>query len=201
MTYDEKLLKELKKHWPKAARKGGYFVLAMNNWPANKDMFPLLRVHRTKAMDKAQLQRIGPDGNSAYAKVIQGRITAEGGLRFWIDADSKVQSPQLLRRAIKRLGESEELSALQEELEEIDDDLGEVRGWARVASAIQQSSTLPTEDQLWQVDAAWEAAPGHIERLNAIITERMPAFNAMLDEEGVRPDPGEAVAVPRREGG
>jgi hypothetical protein len=96
---------------------------------------------------------------------------------------------------------SETLSAIQEELEEIDDDLGEVRGWARVANSIQQSSTLPTEDQLWQVDAAWEAAPGLIERLNAIITERMPAFNAMLDEEGVRPDPGEAVTVPRRGGG
>jgi photosystem II stability/assembly factor-like uncharacterized protein len=96
---------------------------------------------------------------------------------------------------------SETLSAIQEELEEIDDDLGEVRGWARVANSIQQSSTLPTEDQLWQVDAAWEAAPGLIERLNAIITERMPTFNAMLDEEGVRPDPGEAVTVPRRGGG
>ncbi|MCH7992646.1 MAG: hypothetical protein IIC35_09545, partial [Gemmatimonadetes bacterium] len=93
-----------------------------------------------------------------------------------------------------------ELSAIQEELSEISSALGEARGDAGVAGAIQQSSTVPTEDQLWQVDAAWEAAPELIERLNALITDRVPEFNASLDAEGIRPDPGAALEVPRRRG-
>jgi len=93
-----------------------------------------------------------------------------------------------------------ELEAIQEELEAIQEGLQEANGWSRVAGDIQQSSTLPTEDQLWQVDAAWDAVPPLVERLNALITTRVPAFNAALDAEGVRPDPGEALEVPRRSG-
>ena len=96
---------------------------------------------------------------------------------------------------------TDELSAIQEELSEISSELAEVRRNAGVAGAIQQSSTLPTEDQLWQVDAAWDAVPGLIERLNALITDRVPEFNASLDAEGIRPDPGAALEVPRRRGG
>ncbi|MBT8488189.1 MAG: hypothetical protein KJO65_05085, partial [Gemmatimonadetes bacterium] len=93
-----------------------------------------------------------------------------------------------------------ELEAIQEELEAIDDLLGDVRGWTRVAGDMQQSSLSPTEDMLWQVDRAWEEAPGVIERINELITQRVPAFHDALDEEGVRPDPGEALEVPRRGG-
>jgi len=96
---------------------------------------------------------------------------------------------------------TEELAAIQETLSEITSELGQASGNARVGGAIQQSSTLPTEDQLWQVDAAWDAVPGLISRLNELITDRIPAFNSALNAEGVRPDPGEAVAVPRRGGG
>ena len=46
---------------------------------------------------------------------------------------------------------------MQAELGEISTELGEARRNAGVAGAIQVSSTLPTEDQLWQVDAAWAA--------------------------------------------
>ena len=93
-----------------------------------------------------------------------------------------------------------ELEAIRDELEAIRDGLQEARRWAGVAGAIQGSSTLPTEDQLWQVDAAWDAVPPLAERLNALITDTVPAFNAALDAEGVRPDPGEPVTVPRRSG-
>ena len=96
---------------------------------------------------------------------------------------------------------SDELSAIEDELESIGEELGEARSNAGVAGAIQQSSTLPTEDQLWQVDAAWGAVPGLIERLNTLILTRVPAFNASLDAEGIRADPGEALTVPRRGGG
>jgi hypothetical protein len=94
-----------------------------------------------------------------------------------------------------------ELESIREELEALAEGLDEVQGWTRVAGDIQQSSTLPTEDQLWQVDQAWANAPPLIERLNRLITERVPAFHDALDAEGVRPDPGEAIAVPRRGGG
>ena len=95
---------------------------------------------------------------------------------------------------------TEELEAIKEELSEIQSELGTARGNAGVANAIQGSSTLPTADQLWQVDQAWDAMPGVIDRLNALIVTRVPAFNETLDDEGVRPDPGEAIAVPRRSG-
>lgn len=96
---------------------------------------------------------------------------------------------------------TDELSAMQAELGEISTELAEARRNAGVAGAIQVSSTLPTEDQLWQVDAAWAAIPDLIERLNALITDRVPEFNASLDAEGIRPDPGAALLVPRRRGG
>ena len=94
----------------------------------------------------------------------------------------------------------EELESIQAELEEIADGLGEARRWTGVAGAIQGSSTLPTEDQLWQIDSAWEAVPPLMERLNALITERVPSFNNSLDAMGVRPSPGERLTVPRRGG-
>ena len=94
----------------------------------------------------------------------------------------------------------EMLGEIQTALEAIREALGEARRWAGIAGAIQQSSTLPTEDQLWQVDAAWEATPPLIERLNILITDRAPALNSALNDAGVRPDVGEALVVPRRGG-
>ena len=93
-----------------------------------------------------------------------------------------------------------ELEEVTDELSSIQSDLGTARGNAGVANAIQVSSTVPTEDQLWQIDQAWEAMPEVVSRLNALITSRVPALNAMLDSEGVRPDPGQAITVPRRGG-
>ncbi|MCY3611194.1 MAG: hypothetical protein OXH51_06630 [Gemmatimonadetes bacterium] len=95
-------------------------------------------------------------------------------------------------------GLAEELEAVREALEEVDDDVGEARRNAGVATAIQGSSTLPTEDQRWQVDRAWEAMEELLGPLNELITSRVPALNAQLFAEGVRPKPGEAVAMPAR---
>jgi hypothetical protein len=93
---------------------------------------------------------------------------------------------------------TEELEAIQDEIEAIRDGLQEARRWSGVAGAIQGSSTLPTEDQTWQIDAAWDAVPPLVERLNVLITSRVPDFNSALDAEGVRPDPGDPVPVPSR---
>ncbi len=91
-----------------------------------------------------------------------------------------------------------ELEAIQSELDEISDGLGEARRWAGVAGAIQGSSTLPTEDQRWQADSAWDAVPPLVERLNLLLTNRVPTFNDSMNAMGVRPHPGEALRVPRR---
>ena len=93
---------------------------------------------------------------------------------------------------------SQALEAMQSELEEISEGLGEARSWTGVANAIQGSSTLPTEDQFWQVDAAWDAVPPLIERLNTLITNQVPAVYTEMDAMGVRPSPGDALSVPRR---
>ena len=95
-------------------------------------------------------------------------------------------------------GLDEELEAIREALEEVDDDVGEARRNAWVATAIQGSSTLPTEDHMWQVDRAWEVMEELLGPLNELITSRVPALNAQLFAEGVRPKPGEAVVVPER---
>ncbi len=95
-------------------------------------------------------------------------------------------------------GLEEELTAIREALEEVEDDVAEARRNAGVARAIQGSSTLPTEDHLWQVDRAWEVMAELVEPLNELITSRVPALNAQLYAEGVRPKPGEAVVVPGR---
>jgi photosystem II stability/assembly factor-like uncharacterized protein len=93
---------------------------------------------------------------------------------------------------------TEELTAIKDELEEIRDELGTASRNARVANSIQQSSTLPTEDQVWQAENAWEEVPALIGRLNALVETRIPAFNAMLDELGIRPSPGKAIEVPKK---
>ena len=95
-------------------------------------------------------------------------------------------------------GLAEELAAIREALDEIDDDVGEARRNAGVATAIQGSSTLPTEDQMWQVDRAWEVMAELLDPLNELVTSRVLALNAQLYAEGVRPKPGEAVALPGR---
>ena len=95
-------------------------------------------------------------------------------------------------------GLADELEAIREALEEIDDDVGEARRNAGVATAIQGSSTLPTEDHMWQVDRAWEGMEELLGPLNELITARVPALNAQLFAEGVRPKPGEAVVMPER---
>jgi photosystem II stability/assembly factor-like uncharacterized protein len=71
----------------------------------------------------------------------------------------------------------------------------------RAASSLESSATAPSADETWVIDRAWRDAPPLVEELNRLITQRMPAFNERLDRAGVRPNPGEPVAVPRRPGG
>ncbi len=92
----------------------------------------------------------------------------------------------------------EEIGAFQEDLESLEEEMDDAR--APSAGQIESSTTRPTADQLWQLEEAWEKVPPLIERLNGYISERMPALYRSMDEQGVRPDPGEAVRLPRRGG-
>jgi photosystem II stability/assembly factor-like uncharacterized protein len=122
------------------------------------------------------------------------------------------QSDTLTRRLadVKKLVDGREdvpadlvtdLDSLRARVDTLDDDLGDVnRDVSRLFFRIDASSRRPTEDQLHQLDEAWDTAPGLIERLNAIIEDELPALYRRLDELGIRPDPGEPVEVPTRPG-
>jgi len=90
-----------------------------------------------------------------------------------------------------------DVESLRARVDTLGDELGDVsRDVRRLYYRIESSSHRPTEDQLRSLDESWDAAPGLIERLNALIEDEMPALYRRLDELGIRPDPGEPVAVP-----
>ncbi len=93
----------------------------------------------------------------------------------------------------------EEVEAIREELGSISEDLDRLRV-RQTRSSIEGSTTRPTEDQVQAIDKAWDDAPGIIEQLNSVISNRMPALNRRLDDEGIRADPGDVVEVPARGG-
>ncbi len=95
---------------------------------------------------------------------------------------------------------TDEVASLKEDLESLREDIDDAARGARGAFAIEGSTTAPTADQLWQLEQTWETLPPLLEQLNVVITDRMPALNRQLDDHGVRPDPGEAVDLPRRGG-
>ncbi|MCY3611043.1 MAG: hypothetical protein OXH51_05855, partial [Gemmatimonadetes bacterium] len=106
---------------------------------------------------------------------------------------------------------SEAIKAFRENLEALQDEIGGggfggfgggggVAAGAFVWATIERASGDPNADQLWQIDRSWEELPPIIERLNELVTERLPALNAKVYAEGLRPEVGEAVAMPRRGG-
>ena len=107
---------------------------------------------------------------------------------------------------------TDEIKAFREDLETLQDEIGGGGGFggfgggggpaagAFVWSTIERTTSPPTADQLWQIDRSWEELPGVIEKLNELVTERLPALNARVYAEGVRPKPGGAVMMPSRGG-
>ena len=93
----------------------------------------------------------------------------------------------------------EEVDEIAEELDDISADMDRL-GVGALGFAVAASTSRPTEDQLQAIDQAWADAPELIERMNHLITDRMPALYQMLNQAGVRADPGQAISVPRRGG-
>lgn len=104
------------------------------------------------------------------------------------------------RRAIRGAEVSEELETMVGELERrvraVAGDLRDHRRTLFAAFSIERSSAPPTEDQIWSVDQARNQLPGLIEQINEMITETVPGLYRQMNEENVRPDPGEPLEVP-----
>ena len=95
-------------------------------------------------------------------------------------------------------GLQEEVDALREALEEVQGDLNDAGRGASVWGSIQRATNSPTADQLWQIERSWEELPAVIERVNALLAERLPPLYGRVLAEDLQPELGEVVAVPRR---
>ena len=56
-------------------------------------------------------------------------------------------------------------------------------------------------DQLQAVERAWADNPEIIGRINALILVRLPVLYGRLNDDRMRPDPGDYLEVPTRRGG
>ncbi len=95
----------------------------------------------------------------------------------------------------------EELDGVEEEVEELRDDLGDLRRATGLRNAIEFSSTLPTADQQWQVDDAWDTAEDLVEAVNELVSARVGDMHARFYAEAVRPELPAEVTLPERPGG
>ncbi|MFQ5742899.1 MAG: hypothetical protein ACE5HV_04840 [Acidobacteriota bacterium] len=93
---------------------------------------------------------------------------------------------------------SDEIQEISKEVRELGQQMNQARRGLGASFAIQGYTSLPTEDQLWQIDQAWQQVPGLIDRVNQLISERMPALIGQVYQSGFGPDPGEPIAMPQR---
>ncbi len=93
------------------------------------------------------------------------------------------------------------VASLAERAREVRGDLGPLNAATRAARGAESSFQAPTGDARWQVDRAWDALPGLIERVNDLVVGDVPSLYAELDRLGIRPHPGERIEMPSRPGG
>jgi hypothetical protein len=92
----------------------------------------------------------------------------------------------------------DDVDGIRQALEDVGRDLNRLpMGTGR---QIEASTSRPTEDQLQGIERAWQDAPELFERLNVLISDRIPSLNRRLNAEEVRADPGQPLEVPRRRG-
>ena len=88
----------------------------------------------------------------------------------------------------------EAIKTIDEELVDVQAELQTLRRGAFAIFGIERSTTRPTDDQLYTLERAKENLGPVIERVNALITDHMPALYRLLDEHGIRPDPGQPIS-------
>lgn len=91
--------------------------------------------------------------------------------------------------------------ALDQEAKTIIDTLDDIQNNLQslpmgVGGSIEGSTTLPTQDQLQDIDSAWERGPRIIGRLNILISDTLPQFYQSMNAAGIRADPGETIRIP-----
>ena len=97
-------------------------------------------------------------------------------------------------------GVTEDLENLVEELkgnlDGANEDLSRLNRISRLLSSIEGSATVPTADQLYQIEEGMDDLIEVIMTMNELIAEGMPNLNSELDQLGIRPDPGSLIEIP-----
>ena len=168
--------------------------------PVEVRLDPRTEISRGDLMARhaAMLDSYGLSGAVGDARDRIGEMREQLG-----QAEERVGAAENAPEALK-----EEIEAFREDLEALQEEIGGgggfgggasgAAGGASVWRAIESATNAPTADQLWQIDRSWEELPAVIERLNGLLTERLPALNAQVYAEGLRPKAGEPVVMPTR---
>ena len=159
--------------------------------PLEVELDPRVSISRDDLLARQGALMSGYELSGAVAEAMAGF----GRVR---DALEVVQEQMDGRDAPESL--SEMVTEIDEELDEVGDDLGQARQGAGLAG-LGSFHRAPTADQLWRLDRGWELLPGAVDRLNILITDRMPALLDALDDADLRPDLGDTVSVPTAPGG
>jgi hypothetical protein len=93
---------------------------------------------------------------------------------------------------------SNEARQINAALRDLRQEMNVMRAGSSAFAAIERSHSLPTDDQLWTIDRAWEKTPAIIDGINELITERLPALVSQVYAPGIGPEPGEPLAMPVR---
>jgi len=92
----------------------------------------------------------------------------------------------------------EEAEAISKELEDVGKAFGRANRMGRGTAGMENWSGAPTADQRWAIETTWKEVVPVIERINALLTDRFPAFEDRLTEAGLRPALGDPIAIPRQ---
>jgi len=95
----------------------------------------------------------------------------------------------------------EAVGAFTERLEEVEEDLDDANLLGNALFGVALSNQRPTADQAWAIDRTWAEAPPVLERVNALLTDDLPALEERLRDAGVRPKLGEPIEIPDPDGG
>ncbi len=94
---------------------------------------------------------------------------------------------------------SGDLEAFRAELDSLEEALDDATdGGGGLMFQVQGSTGPPTSDQQWLLEQSWESLPPVIEDINAALTLTLPALEARVYAEGVRPPVADPVPLPRR---
>jgi photosystem II stability/assembly factor-like uncharacterized protein len=92
----------------------------------------------------------------------------------------------------------ETLESLESRLRELNEAMGDVTPATRLTGTIEGHFGSPTGDQLFAIDRAWDSLSPILDGINELIESEIPAFYEELDRQGIRPDPGATLEMPRR---